>query len=114
MTIAKTKYTSQNIDNMSFDETLGVSMVEIIGADGVLKNPATETNITDLLFHYKLAGIDDADATYTYLGYLKKDGGWMIQRIPNAGGEVYYAAGASGWNWANRAAETYAVFNTTF
>ena len=38
----RTKYSSQNIDNMSFDESLGVSMVEIIGADGVLKNPATE------------------------------------------------------------------------
>lgn len=46
--ISKTHYTSQNIDNMSFDESLGVSMVEIIGADGVLKNPATETTIQDL------------------------------------------------------------------
>jgi hypothetical protein len=39
--ISKTKYTSQHIDNMSFDDDLKVSMVEIIGADGVLKNPAT-------------------------------------------------------------------------
>ena len=34
-------HTEQEILNSSFDETLGVSMVEIIGADGVLKNPAT-------------------------------------------------------------------------
>jgi hypothetical protein len=38
----KIKYTSQYIDNMSFDEGLEVKIVEIIGADGVLKNPATE------------------------------------------------------------------------
>lgn len=41
--ISKTKYSSQYIDNMSFDDDLKVSMVEIIGQDGVLKNPATET-----------------------------------------------------------------------
>jgi hypothetical protein len=32
--IAKTKYTSQYIDNLSFDDELKVSMVEIIGSDG--------------------------------------------------------------------------------
>lgn len=45
--ISKTKYTSQYIDNMSFDDELKVSMVEIIGADGVLKNPATEEKQDD-------------------------------------------------------------------
>lgn len=39
--IAKTKYTPQAIANMSFDDQLKVSMVEIIGADGNLKNPST-------------------------------------------------------------------------
>lgn len=37
-----TKHTSQAIDNWSFDEGLKVKIVEIIGQDGVLKNPATE------------------------------------------------------------------------
>lgn len=41
-------HTSQEIDNSSFDETLGVSMVEIIGADGVLKNPATEETLQEI------------------------------------------------------------------
>lgn len=36
------RHTEQEILNSSFDETLGVSITEIIGADGVLKNPATE------------------------------------------------------------------------
>ena len=30
------KHTSQAIDNWSFDESLGVSMVEIIGSDGAV------------------------------------------------------------------------------
>jgi hypothetical protein len=34
------KHTSQEMDNSSFDETLGVNMVEIIGADGELQNLA--------------------------------------------------------------------------
>jgi hypothetical protein len=36
--IGLTKYTSQNIDNMGFDDSLKVPMVEIIGADGNLVN----------------------------------------------------------------------------
>jgi len=40
--ISKTKYTAQAIENMSFDDGLKVKIVELIGADGSLKNPATE------------------------------------------------------------------------
>jgi len=50
--ISKTKHTSQAIDNMSFDDELKVKIVELIGADGVLKNPSTEetsSNIKDAL-----------------------------------------------------------------
>jgi hypothetical protein len=43
--IAKTKYTEQYIQNMSFDDGLKVSVTELIGADGVLKNPATEETL---------------------------------------------------------------------
>jgi hypothetical protein len=43
--VDKTKYSSQNIDNMSFDEGLSVKITELIGADGILKNPATEESI---------------------------------------------------------------------
>ena len=40
--IASTKRTSQAIDNLSFDEDLLVRVTEIVGANGVLINPATE------------------------------------------------------------------------
>jgi hypothetical protein len=43
------RHTSQEMDNSSFDETLGVNMVEIIGSDGNLKNPATSDNQDTLL-----------------------------------------------------------------
>lgn len=43
--ISKTKYTSQYIDNMGFDDELKVPMVEIISKDGVLVNPATEETL---------------------------------------------------------------------
>jgi len=47
--IPTTKYTSQDIDNMSFDDELKVSVTEIIGADGILKNPATEAKQDDII-----------------------------------------------------------------
>jgi hypothetical protein len=43
--ISKTKYTSQNIDNMGFDDELKVPMTELISKDGVLVNPATEETL---------------------------------------------------------------------
>jgi len=46
--IGITKYTSQNIHNLSFDDQLKVQMVEIIGANGVLQNPATEETLASL------------------------------------------------------------------
>lgn len=42
MSKTNTKYTSQHIDNQSFDDGLQVRITELIGADGILKNPATE------------------------------------------------------------------------
>ena len=45
MAISKTKYTSQYIDNMGFDDELKVPMTELISKDGVLVNPATEETL---------------------------------------------------------------------
>ncbi len=78
---------------------------------GETVNPATSENQDDTLFNYKLSDIDDS--TTTYLGYLRKDGAWYIQKITSAGA-VTYAAGASGYNFSNRTSETYAIFSTTF
>jgi hypothetical protein len=47
--ISKTKYTSQNIDNMSFDDELKVKIFEIISKDGVLVNPATSEKQDEII-----------------------------------------------------------------
>lgn len=82
-------------------------------------NPATEdkqddiiTADNDKLHKYKLSDIDDTSDP-NYLGYLSKDGAWYIQRISSTG-EVRYAKGDSGYNWSNRASETYNTFDNIF
>ena len=62
MNIAKTKHTSQYINNMSFDDQLKVSMVEIIGADGFLRNVG-EVN-------YDTTSVDMADPENIIVTYL--------------------------------------------
>lgn len=66
-----TKYTSQHIDNQSFDEALQMRVTELIGADGVLKNPATEEKQDTMIA--ALGGGDYAvvireSGAYTYIG----------------------------------------------
>jgi len=69
--ISKTKYTSQYIDNMSFDDELKVSMVEIIGADGVLKNPASEETMQKIAgLDYDTTSIDSSDPASIVITYL--------------------------------------------
>ena len=94
------------------------SKILLINIDGEIINPATEnkqdTQITseaDKLFNYKLSGIDDTTAT-VYLGYLNKDGAWYIAKYLSTG--VTYAKGSSGYNWSNRASESYGEFNNIF
>jgi len=95
--------------------------VQILDANLDVINPATEekqdtqiTNETDKLHDYKLSDIDDGDteAVTTYLGYLRKDGYWYIAKYTST--SVRYVKGTSGYNWANRASETYNTFNNIF
>ena len=68
---ALTKYTSQYMDNMSFDEGLGVNMVEIIGADGNLKNPATEETLQKIAGeNYDTTSVDLSDPSNIIVTYL--------------------------------------------
>lgn len=57
-----TKLTPTNILNRSYDPALDVIIVEQIGADGVLKNPATEAKQDDEITEIKkLVGFDVND-----------------------------------------------------
>lgn len=116
MSKTNTKYTSQHIDNQSFDEGLQVRVTELIGADGVLKNPATEEKQDATLFHYKLARLPVPGDVLTYLGYLDKDGNWYITEIDETNGTMKYVKGTSGFTtaWSNRASQTYQDYNQVF
>ena len=65
-----TKYTSQEMNNSSFDELTGINTVEIVGADGIVKNPATEAKQDDeIVMLGSIAGFnipeyDTIEATY--------------------------------------------------
>lgn len=69
----------------------------------------------DILSEYAIS--DRIVGATSYYGYLRRDGAWYIMKDVDAGsGEVNttYAKGISGYSWAGRALETYAVFSTTF
>lgn len=109
--ISKTKYSAQAIENMSFDDGLKVKMVELIGADGVLKNPATEEK-QDSLSAYAQAG-SDISGDPMYFAGLKSDGSWYIKKMYLSGDyTTKYVNGPSGFDWSTRASLTYADFNT--
>ena len=80
-----TKLTPTNILNRSYDAGLDVIIVEQIGADGVLKNPATEAKQDELAL-YKTQTIDDYTTTsVTYFCKMKTDGTWLFMKIDETG-----------------------------
>lgn len=46
-------------------------------------------------------------STYVYVSYEHADGKWYIYRRTIADNTRQYASGSSGYNWLNRASETY-------
>lgn len=114
MSKTNNKYTSQHIDNQSFDEALQMRVTEIIGADGVLKNPATEEK-QDPTSRYQLANYD-VSASPIYIGKVDSIGGWMIKRIDTSAGVSTYFKGDSNYatNWSNRASLSYDSFDNIF
>lgn len=82
----------------------------------VLRGIATEETLQDSLFHYKLAKLPVSGDTYTYLGYLNKDGGWYISKTDETAGIVTYIKGDSDLDtaWSSRASNSYQAFNVIF
>jgi len=71
---------------------------------------AKEETLQEFILNSKLSGIDDGEPTY--IGYVKKDGSWLIQRIENSS-TVKYTKGASDFatNWSGRSTLTYNYYN---
>ncbi len=59
---------------------------------------------------------DQEVGTTSFFGYLNSSGNWYIQKAVRAGAIVTYTytAASSGYNFSNRASETYASFSDTF
>jgi len=112
MQISKTKYASQYIDNMSFDDQLKVRVTEIVGADGVLKNPATEETLAGTM---SIAVDDTSTAGVTYVGKAVIGSSsasvvWQIKKIYDDSTPSQWADGNSNFDniWSNRLSLTYA------
>ena len=84
--ISRTKYTSQNIDNMSFDEDLKVSMVEIIGSDG--STVGEKANVLYIVGDY----IYEGNAAP---GSLTSQAVWQVSRFDKANLVTVWANGST-------------------
>jgi len=102
-----TSLSTTNILNRSYDPGLDVIVVETIGADGVLKNPATEETLQAVLsaqggsvYNYIQSA---TDATYKYYGYASSTG-WKFKRKTLSTGvwEVSSGSGDFDTNWADK------------
>jgi hypothetical protein len=85
--ISKTKYTSQYIDNMGFDDELKVPMVEIINSDGTLQST----------YNYIKS---EETTTYKYYGFANLTS-WRIKRKTLATGVWEIAYGDFTGTYAN-------------
>lgn len=101
------KYTSQHIDNQSFDETLQIAQNLPLEYDpvGAVKKRITE----DLTLLWEVSG------SYVYIGEaspgtLESAADWRIQRVNTSTGKIHYADSNSEFDnvWDDRASLTYA------
>lgn len=77
---------------------------------GTAINPATEEK-QDPTAGYSISDIDESGTT-KYYGYLNGSGGWYIMEVTST--TVRYVKGDSGYDFSNRASETYDTFDAIF
>ena len=97
-----------------FDPTTNVDFN--INAAGELEVSVESLGVNvDSLDGYKVSDVDD-DGSPNYYGFLRADGAWyIIKETLSAGANTYrYVKGASGYNWSNRASESYDTFDAIF
>lgn len=106
--IGKTKYTSQYIDNMTFDDDFQVKTVEVLeynGTDLVRK-------VNDPTDGYNLANLDIVTDPM-YFGYINSNGEWYIRKIYFDTTAVTYIKGTTNYaaNWTGRVALSYDTYD---
>jgi len=124
MSKTNTKYTSQHIDNQSFDEGLQVKVTELINTSGVLINPATEETLQAVLDASGGGGLSSysfmqdspsAESGYFYTVKINSSDAWLMVRDPSDGAtprkfaNVGNNALVTTWSdaWTDRATLTY-------
>lgn len=69
------------------------------------------------IFGFSVSDTEEASGDGTsYYGFINKNGAWYIMKAVLSSGvtNYTYAKGDSGYNWSNRASETYNRFDITF
>lgn len=95
-----------------FGSVPGPGTVAIKDTSGNQIDPA-EKQPTD---GYEISELDETDVTYSYYGFVHKDGAWYIAREDKTTGSYRYAKGASAFstNWTGKAGLSYGYFDATF
>lgn len=95
-----------------FGSVPGPGTVAIKDSSGNQIDPA-EKQPTD---GYEISELNEDDATYSYYGFVHKDGAWYIAREEKSTGSYRYAKGASNFStgWTGRAGLGYDYFDNTF
>ncbi len=98
------------VDNKSLEPFFNDDVSE---ADGILRLLRVKSAL-NALEGYQIS--DQEVGSTSFYGYLNKDGAWYIQKGVQAGAVIAYtyAKGSSGYDFSNRASESYASFDTTF
>lgn len=71
----------------------------------------------DAIFGYNISDTEEATGDGTsYYGFINEKGAWYIMKAVLSSGvtNYTYARGDSGYNWSNRASETYNRFDIIF
>lgn len=119
--IGITKYTSQNIHNLSFDDDLKVQVFETVAYDPITDSVKRVT--MDAMNHYATNDVDTPDSTTTYEGLEDSDGGWQIVQMVKSGNvtsnrfatnknNLTYTSYADAWT--DRATLTYDYYSVAF
>lgn len=108
-----TKYTSQHIDNQSFDDALQVKVTELVNTSGTLVNPATEEKQDEIIgltdFRYEVSGSTIYIGETNILGSADSDSTFRIQKIDTSTGKGTWADAVATYTkqWSNRSSYTY-------
>jgi len=120
-TKSKTKFTSQHIDNVSFDEVFEMAGREIWAYDSV--NGELKRVTLDALGHYGTNDVEKISNALFYEGLEDADGGWQVVKTTTVGGltsnrfatELNNAAVTSySAAWTARATLVYGIYGTAF